>query len=106
MITLRVCAVGVAVFALASPIEAAPAGNAPAGRELIMRSCTGCHATANATNATDTAPPLSFISRDIKNRRAWVRGWLMNPHPPMRGINLSRQEINDVIAYLESLPTR
>jgi mono/diheme cytochrome c family protein len=28
----------------------------------------------------------------------------MDPHPPMPGIMLSRQQINDIIAYLNSLP--
>jgi mono/diheme cytochrome c family protein len=107
MIPSRLSAGMMLFLALPPAVHAAPAsGNAAAGRELVLRSCTSCHATENATSASDTAPPLSFISRDIKDRRVWVRGWLMNPHPPMRGINLSRQEINDVIAYLETLPSR
>ena len=28
----------------------------------------------------------------------------MNPHPPMPNIMLSRQEISDVVAYLQTLP--
>jgi len=28
----------------------------------------------------------------------------MNPHPPMPGIPLSRQQISDIVAYLETLP--
>jgi mono/diheme cytochrome c family protein len=28
----------------------------------------------------------------------------MDPHPPMPGIMLSRQQISDVVAYLETLP--
>jgi hypothetical protein len=29
----------------------------------------------------------------------------MDPHPPMPGIMLSRQQINDIIAYLNSVPS-
>jgi hypothetical protein len=30
----------------------------------------------------------------------------MDPHPPMPGIMLSRQQISDIIAYLDSLPVQ
>ena len=79
------------------------AGNADAGRQLVTRSCTSCHAMNASTTAADTAPPLSYIAKDNKQRPAWIRGWLMDPHPPMPGIMLSRQQVNDIIAYLNSL---
>jgi mono/diheme cytochrome c family protein len=84
-------------------IAAAPAGNVDAGRQLVTRSCTSCHAMNATTTALDGAPPLSYIAKDNKQRPAWIRGWLMDPHPPMPGIMLSRQQVNDVIAYLNSL---
>ena len=79
------------------------AGNADAGRQLVMRSCTTCHAAAGTPTATDGAPPLSFVARDNKQNPAWIRGWLMDPHPPMPGIMLSRQQIDDIVAYLNAL---
>jgi cytochrome c len=90
-----------ATFALPA---AAATGNADAGRQLVLRSCTSCHATNTTTAATDGAPPLSFVARDNKQNPAWIRGWLMDPHPPMPGIMLSRQQIDDIVAYLNSLP--
>ena len=86
------------------PTSAAERGNPEAGRALVDRSCVSCHAPAGVTRASDTAPPLSFLARDNKYRAAFVRGWLMNPHPPMPGIPLSRQQISDIVAYLETLP--
>ena len=80
-------------------------GNPEAGRELVMNSCISCHAPIGTTVATDEAPPLSFVARDNKTNPGWVRGWLMDPHPPMPGIMLSRKQINDVMAYLSSLPS-
>jgi mono/diheme cytochrome c family protein len=80
------------------------AGNADAGRQLVVRSCSSCHATNVAATATDGAPPLSVIAKDNKERPAWIRGWLMEPHPPMPSISLSRQQIDDVIAYLGTIP--
>ncbi len=78
-------------------------GNADAGRTLVTQSCTSCHAPSETKTASDQAPPLSFLARDNKQNPAWVRGWLMNPHPPMPGIMLNRRQIDDIIAYLNTL---
>ena len=97
---------GMLLFA-APPIYAATTtGDASAGRDLVLNSCTSCHAVTDTTKASDGAPPLSYIARDNKQRPAWIHGWLMDPHPPMPGIMLSRKQINDVIAYLDSLPVK
>ena len=88
-----------------SGLAYAAAGNAEAGRQLIMRSCSSCHATESSATATDNAPPFSAVAKTNKERPAWIRGWLMSPHPPMPNISLSRQQIDDIIAYLSSLPT-
>jgi cytochrome c len=82
----------------------AATGSADAGRQ-VLRSCTSCHATNTTTAATDGAPPLSFVARDNKQNPAWIRGWLMDPHPPMPGIMLSRRQIDDIIAYLGTIPS-
>src|SRR6266566_993148 len=81
------------------------AGDANAGRDLVTRSCSSCHAMNSATIATDGVPPLLVLARDNKERPAWIRGWLMDPHPPMPSISLSRQQIDNIIAYLNTLPT-
>ncbi|HXJ01770.1 MAG TPA: cytochrome c [Micropepsaceae bacterium] len=103
---LRNLALSAVFLAFAVPAVAAPAGNADEGRQLVTRSCSSCHATGDATTAADGAPPLSYIAKDIKERPAWIRGWLMDPHPPMPGIMLSRKQVDDIIAYLNSLPVR
>jgi mono/diheme cytochrome c family protein len=83
---------------------AATLGNANAGRELMTRSCITCHAANETTRTADSAPPLSYIVRDNRERPEWIKGWLMDPHNPMPNITLSRQQIADIIAYLNSLP--
>ena len=82
----------------------AASGNAEAGRQLATRSCSSCHAIEAATRVTDGAPPFSAIAKTNKERPAWIRGWLMSPHPPMPSISLSRQQIDDIVAYLGTLP--
>jgi cytochrome c len=93
------------LLAYAPVAYAAAVPNAQAGQQLVQRSCSSCHALNAASTATDGAPPLSVIAKDNKERPAWIRGWLMEPHPPMPSISLSRQQIDDVIAYLGTLPT-
>jgi mono/diheme cytochrome c family protein len=93
----------VTVIGVAGVAEAA--GNAEAGRQLVTRSCSSCHATETSVTATDNAPPFSAIAKTNKESPAWIRGWLMSPHPPMPNISLSRQQIDDIVAYLSSLPT-
>ncbi len=97
-----------APFVLAAPQAhaAREKGNAEAGQRLVMASCTTCHAPAGTTTASDAVPPLATLARDNKNDPTWTRAWLMDPHPPMEGIMLSRQQINDVVAYLNSLSAK
>lgn len=101
---MRYAIITVTAVSLAwTPVALAAAGNAEAGRQLVMRSCSSCHATEAAKTATDNAPPFSAVAKTNKENPAWIRGWLMNPHPPMPNISLSRQQIDSIVAYLSSL---
>ena len=104
MVRPFVLAIGIAAYAFPAS-AAAPAPNPEAGHQLVVKSCSSCHALNGSKSAVDGAPPLSFLAKDNKVRPAWVRGWLMDPHPPMPSIGLSRAQINNIIAYLNSLPT-
>jgi len=96
--------VGTIISLGCAPIALAAAGNAEAGRQFVMRSCSSCHATEAAKTATDNAPPFSVVAKTNKDNPAWIRGWLMAPHPPMPNIALSRQQIDNIVAYLSTLP--
>ncbi len=82
--------------------SASAAGEPEAGWQLARRWCTGCHVIDMAGHGTDAAPAFATIARERTDRR-WVRAWLEAPHPPMPNMHLSRGEIDDVIAYLDSL---
>jgi mono/diheme cytochrome c family protein len=86
--------------------SASAAGDPESGRLLTQRWCSGCHAVPSARSASDAAPSFASVAKAHKDDPSWVRVWLMAPHPPMEGINLSRQQIDDVIAYLQSLSPR
>lgn len=82
---------------------ASAGGSSDAGRALAETSCASCHAANSATAASDVAPPFSRIARDRRNDPDWVKAWLTKPHPPMEGVDLTRQQIADIVAYLRSL---
>jgi mono/diheme cytochrome c family protein len=81
------------------------AGSPETGRLLAQHWCSGCHAVPGARTASDAAPSFVSVAKAHKGDATWIRAWLMAPHPPMEGINLSRQQIEDVTAYLQSLPS-
>jgi len=100
----KVAAVVVPLLSL-SGLTAHAAGNAPAGHQLAKQWCNTCHIVEESGSGPDTAPPFPVIAERRKDR-AWVRAWLVAPHPPMPNLNLTRQEIDDVIAYLDSLASK
>ncbi|WP_341897327.1 c-type cytochrome [Ferrovibrio terrae] len=81
--------------------RAAEVGNATMGRSLTERWCVACHGTTS--RGSDAAPSLPRLMRGRSADEARLRGWLAAPHPPMRGIELSRQETEDIIAWLRQL---
>jgi len=80
---------------------ASATGEAEAGWQLARQWCAGCHVIDMAGHGTDSAPAFATVARERTDRR-WVRAWLESPHPPMPNMNLSRGEIDDVIAYLDT----
>jgi len=97
-------AVAIILTMAASPCAWA-AGDPDVGLSLAARWCSSCHADNEAASASDAAQSLQHIARSRAGQSAWLRGWLTSPHPPMPNLNLSRAEIDDVIAYLQRLAT-
>ena len=48
-------------------------------------------------------PPFAALAKEIGTREAEYRGFLQVPHTPMTEISLSRENIEDIIAYLRSM---
>jgi len=92
-----------AVILISTSSAAVAAGDAAAGKRLAERSCASCHQVEASGTARDTAPPFQAIAAKSGKDAGWVRAWLSNPHPPMQGIDLSRQQTDDIVAYLQSL---
>jgi len=92
----------IAVSLAASPTSLAQ-GSADAGKRLAQQWCSSCHQVEPTAPAKDVAPPFASLGVQKDKDPGWIRAWLTNPHPPMQGINLSRQQIDDIVAYLQKL---
>lgn len=86
---------------LASPALAQ--GDPAAGRQLALNWCTACHVVDVEGHGADAGPALPVLLGDGERTPDEIRGWLADPHPPMPNFSLSRQEIEDIVAYLQSL---
>ena len=84
--------------------SAAQAADIEHGETLARRWCATCHVVApNQERTTGEAPPFATIARkpdfDV-NRLAF---FLLEPHPKMPNMSLSRLEAADIAAYIASL---
>ncbi|MBL1255394.1 MULTISPECIES: cytochrome c [unclassified Methylocystis] len=93
-------------LAASAALFAAPAlaaGDAQKGAVIAKRWCASCHVVSgDQTTAVADAP--SFF--DIAKRRAdkkQIGNFLIDPHPPMPDMHLSRREIDDITSYIRSL---
>lgn len=89
-------------------IASAPAyaGDAGAGRVLARAWCAQCHVVeADQAEASDVAPPFAQVANDPAKSKLGIAAWLAAPHPPMPNLNLSQVQIDDLVAYIETLKT-
>ena len=87
---------------LLSP-SAHAAGDAAAGKDLATTWCSACHQMEGSSTAADAAPPFAAMARDPKVTPDRLRAFLVRPHGQMPELNLTRQEIENLVAYIESL---
>lgn len=78
-------------------------GDPEAGRDLVRRWCTTCHVVELEGTGSDAGPALPALLAGKQRSADEIRGWLADPHPPMPNLELSRREIEDIVAYLQSL---
>jgi len=78
-------------------------GNPAQGEAIAMRWCASCHTLPGGKSASDVAPSFRAIARDPRKDSDHLRGFLSHPHWPMPPLQLSRNEIENIIAYLQAL---
>jgi mono/diheme cytochrome c family protein len=90
-----------AFLAIASPAAAADAAS---GRELALRWCAACHlVVANQERVPTVAPPFATIGRRPGFNAAALARSMLAPHPQMPERGLSREQAEDIAAYVATL---
>lgn len=91
-------------LAVAVALYTAPAlaaGDPAQGRATAERWCATCHVVSQGGRGADTAPNFAAIARIRSDD--YLRGFLMQPHPPMPRFEISRPDIDDLVAYFATL---
>jgi mono/diheme cytochrome c family protein len=96
---LLTCAVATLVIptagALADPDD---------GEKLARRWCAACHVVASdQQRGTTEAPPFAALARMPGFSREKLVFFLLEPHPKMPSMTLSRQEATDLADYIAKL---
>jgi len=101
-----------AVFALGlgaalSHGPAVAAGDAARGEALAKQWCAACHiVAADQARGADNVPPFATIATMKGFSAGNVAQFLMDPHPKMPDMQLSRSEAQDLGAYIASLGSK
>lgn len=93
-------------FALSAGLSkgAAMPADAAHGEQLARRWCAACHiVAADQTRGADNVPAFASIAKmpgfSVEN----IAQFLMDPHPKMPDMQLTRDEAKDLGAYIASL---
>ena len=90
--------IGASLMLLVATPSAWAAGDAVQGKATAERWCATCHVVAPGGRGADVAPDFATIAR--QRDADYLRGFLSRPHPPMPRFELSRQDIDDLVAYI------
>ncbi|MEG6509841.1 c-type cytochrome [Methyloligella sp. 2.7D] len=84
---------------------AADSIKAKQGKEIAERWCSSCHLVSTDQKQAGAVGTPSFMAIAAKYDGAVdvLQGFLIEPHPPMPDMALTRREIQDLIAYIASL---
>ncbi len=99
-------AVAVFFFVMAGISATLAAGRVPEGRAIAERWCSACHVVSGSQDsASADAPSFGHIAAGLEEDadKASLELFLADPHPVMPNMNLSRQEVADIVAYIASL---
>ena len=96
------CGLVLAVALLPQPGNAADADN---GSRIAHRWCEACHVVTPTQRraTTDQAPPFATIARRPGFTSAKIALFLLDPHPKMPDMSLTRTEAADLAAFIGSL---
>jgi mono/diheme cytochrome c family protein len=77
------------------------------GRTLAERWCVNCHVVGpDQKSATTDAPPFASVARRPDFNESRLAFFLLDPHPKMPNMQLTRDDATDLAAYIASLGPR
>jgi mono/diheme cytochrome c family protein len=92
------------LLATALPLAAADADN---GLRLSQRWCASCHLVSREQRqGSADAPPFGEVAAMPGFNAEKLAFFLLNPHPVMPSMALTRREAEDITAYIGSLGRR
>jgi mono/diheme cytochrome c family protein len=84
--------------------EAAAAADAYNGGQIARRWCEPCHVVAaDQQGTTGEAPPFASIAKRPGFDPGQLALFLLDPHPKMPNMSLTRMEAGDLAGYIASL---
>jgi mono/diheme cytochrome c family protein len=100
--------VAAAIFAFALLATLSNSVAAPAdptnGERLAKRWCASCHiVSADQTRGADNVPSFAAIAKTPGFSAENIGQFLLDPHPKMPDMQLTRDEARDLGAYIASL---
>jgi mono/diheme cytochrome c family protein len=98
-----ICSIG--ALASASPgYGQSLTGDAERGGLLAERWCSTCHIVSDTQKqATTEAPTFQSIAQSTPETIDALAVFIMDPHPPMPDLSLTREDIRDLLSYIDSL---
>ncbi len=101
---MKTIAMASAIFLASAAVTHLSAADVDEGERLARQWCSACHLVGDDQPAAgDAAPPFASIAESAAARPDDLEAWLADPHPPMPNLDLTRTEIDDIVAYIESL---
>jgi mono/diheme cytochrome c family protein len=93
-----------AILGCTMAAEAANAADAYNGGQIARRWCEPCHVVAaDQQGTTGEAPPFASIAKRPGFDTGQLAVFLLDPHPKMPNMSLTRIEAGDLAAYIASL---
>jgi mono/diheme cytochrome c family protein len=98
---MRTPAYYVTLLLLACTSEATFAGDPGHGSTLAQRWCASCHVVSSAQRVEiDHSPSFASIAQRADLSAEKLAFFLLEPHPKMPNMSLSRKEADDLAAYI------
>ncbi len=92
------------VVAVTLATTSAFGADADNGKRLALRWCAPCHVVASGQRGTTSeAPPFATIAAKPDFDAARLALFLLEPHPKMPDMGLSRTDAGDLAAYIAKL---